>query len=226
MIDLLSGAYGRAILSGLAVTVLLAVGGWLVAFVSGLLLAVARMTEVRAGCILIAAWIEYQRNVPVLVHIFTWYFGVSQLLPIAAQDWVNAHSAELLFASLAIGLYYGAYVAEDVRSGFRAISDGQFEASRAVGLSYVKAMRYVIVPQALRAALPALISRAVLLLKSTSLAMVIGAMELTYQTREIDHQTFRTFDAFLVATIIYLALSGLVIGCGGLLTRRLSRQAS
>ena len=224
MFDLLSGDYGRAILTGTCYTVLLTIAGWILAFTSGVTLAVLRMTPVKLVQVAVEAWVEYQRNVPVLIHIFVWYFGVSQLLPAALQDWFNQNNAEFYFAAIALGLYYGAYVAEDIRSGFRGLNHGQIEASRAVGLTYVQAMRYVMVPQAVRAALPALVSRAVLLLKSTSLAMVIGAMELTYQTHEIDQHTFRTFDAFLIATVIYVLLATLVIGGGGMVARRASRR--
>lgn len=200
--------------SGLAMTVVLAIASWIIAMVSGILLAIVRISAPKAIDALVALWIEYQRNVPVLVHIFAWYFGFSALLPFSVQDWMNANGGEIMFASIAIGLYYGAYICEDIRSGYRSISQGQYEAARSIGLNFRQATQYVMLPQALTASTPALISRAILLLKSTSLAMVIGAMEITYRTKEIYNETFRVFEIFSIATLIYVLLSVLIIAIG------------
>ncbi|MCF1485152.1 amino acid ABC transporter permease [Agrobacterium vitis] len=199
---------------GLKMTVILAVASWLIAIGSGILLAIIRVSAPRSIDAAAAAWIEYQRNVPVIVHIFAWYFGVSTIFPLPAQDWFNANNGDVIFAAVAIGLYYGAYICEDIRSGYRSISRGQYEAARSIGLNFRQSLHHVMMPQAVRASLPALISRAILLLKSTSLAMVIGVMELTYQTKEIQNETFLTFQAFSIATIIYLVLSMAVILLG------------
>jgi polar amino acid transport system permease protein len=108
---------------------------------------------------------------------------------------------------IAIGLCSGAYLSEDIRSGLRAIPYGQYEASRALGLNFIKGMRYVVLPQALRNAIPPMVNHAVLLFKNTSLAMAIGAAGLTYVTRKIENETFLSFESYLVATVLYLGLS-------------------
>ncbi|MGK9066587.1 amino acid ABC transporter permease [Stutzerimonas chloritidismutans] len=206
--------YGPVLLDGLLITVALSIASWVLAFSVGLLLTLVRMTKIKAVEIVVLAFVEYQRNVPPLVHIFLWYFGVSSLLPVNLQDFVNEYHGEFVFAVIAVGLYYGAYFAEDIRSGLRSIPSGQQEAARAIGLGYAATMRRVILPQALRVSIPPLLSNTVMLVKTTSLAMVIGVMELTYATKEIASKTFRIFETYSISTALYvlLALSLLLIG--------------
>ncbi len=152
-----------------------------------------------------------------------WYFAIPTLLPESLQMWVNEMNAEFLFSLVALGLCQAAYFSEDIRSGLRAIPEGQNEAARALGMGYLRAMWLVILPQGIRNALPSVINHTVLLFKNTSLAMVIGVTELTYVTRDIENQTFRTFEAYMVATVGYLAFSLLLMGMGALLARRFQR---
>lgn len=209
--------HGPQLLGGLAVTLALASAAWVLALACGLVLCLLRLSGLRPLAFAVAAFIEFQRNVPPLVHIFLWYFGVSSLLPQGLQDWANDHHGEVVFAAIAIGLYYGAYFAEDLRSGLRSIAPGQLEAARALGLGRFGALRRVLLPQALRAALPALASGSVMLLKTTSLAMVIGAMELTYATKDIANQTFRIFETYGISTALYVAVAlGLLAAAAGL----------
>ena len=212
--------YGALFLQGLAVTIALSVVSWILAFVVGIVLTLVRMTRVKLLEWTVTAFIEYERNVPPLVHIFLWYFGVSGLLPQGLQDWANANHGEYCFAAIAIALYYGAYIAEDIRSGLRSIPQGQHEAARAVGLSYMASMRWIILPQALRTAIPPLVSGSVLLVKTTSLAMVVGALELTYVTKDIASKTFKPFEAYGISTALYVLLAFTLLMLGAWLARR------
>lgn len=212
--------YGDVLLQGLVITLALSLASWLLAFAIGLVLTLIRMTKIWLLEVIVIAFIEYQRNVPPLVHIFLWYFGVSSVLPEAAQDWVNANHGEFIFAVVAIGLYYGAYFAEDIRSGLRSIPRGQQEAARAMGLGYAGTMRRVILPQALRVAIPPLVSGTVMLVKTTSLAMVIGVMELTYATKEVASNTFRIFETYGISTALYVAVALGLLFLGNWLSQR------
>jgi polar amino acid transport system permease protein len=149
-----------------------------------------------------------------------WYFGISSLLPEGIQYWLSDHSAEALFAILALGLCQAAYFSEDLRSGIRSVPPGQSEAARALGHSFFGTMRYVLMPQAVRNALPALINHTVSLFKNSSLAMAIGVAELTHAVKEIESQSFRTFEAYLIATILYLVCSLLIMSAGAALSRQ------
>lgn len=217
---LLTGENGHQLWQGVLGTLVLAVSSWLLAFAIGIVLAILRMTRVRVLEWLVVAFVEYQRNVPPLVHIFLWYFGVPQILPDVWQDWLNNHHGEFYLSVVAIALYYGAYIAEDIRSGLRSVPYGQQEAARAIGLSYLGAMRRVVLPQAIRHAIPPLVSGSILLVKTTSLAMVIGVVELTYVTKDIASRTFLTFDIFGLSTAIYIVLALSLMWLGATIARR------
>lgn len=217
----LSGQYLNWFIWGIATTVALTIATWLLGMAVGLLLTLIRMAPFRPLGWLVALYVEYHRDVPLLVQIFVWYFGIPQLLPRAARLWVNSHHSEFLLATVALGLASAAYITEDLRSGIRSIPRTQYEAARSVGLSFLQALRLVILPQALRAVIPPLINQTLLLFKNTSLAMAIGVGELTYRTRQVDSYTFKTFEAFAVATVIYLAVSFGIMALGDAANRKL-----
>lgn len=216
--------YLDMILEGMLLMFELTLLAWVLAMVVGIVLAVIRMTHSRLAQGLVAAYVEYHQNVPMLVQIFLWYFGVATLLPAPWQQWLNTHHSEFVFAFIAVGLAMAAYMSEDLRGGIRSIPKSQMEAARALGLSYLKASHLVVLPQAIRIAMPTLVSHTVLLFKNTSLAMTIGVAELTYATREIESQSFRTVEVYLFATAAYLVISLLIMAVGELLERRLRIQ--
>ena len=108
---------------------------------------------------------------------------------------------------IALTIYTSAFIAEDIRSGVRSIPKEQMEAARSSGFSYLRSMQYIILPQAVRITIPPLINQFLNLTKNSSLAMTIGVMELTYQARQVESYTFKGFEAFTAATLVYLALS-------------------
>ncbi|WP_278652725.1 amino acid ABC transporter permease [Pandoraea pnomenusa] len=201
---LLDDGYLKLLRDGVLTTLRLFVVSGLMAIVVGIVLTTLRALPVKLFKGFVIVIVEYHRNVPVLVQILVWYFGVPQLLPAGMRDWINAGNTEFFFASVALALNAGAFISEDLRSGLRAIPHTQQEAAWSIGLTYLQSFRYVILPQGIRVALPALLNQALLLFKNSSLAMAIGVHELLYRTRQIDNLTFRTFDVFLVATMLYL----------------------
>lgn len=201
---LLEDGYLKLFRDGVLTTLRLFVVSGLLSIVVGVTLTTLRALPVKLFKGFVIVVVEYHRNVPVLVQILVWYFGVPQLLPAGMRDWINAGNTEFFFASVALALNAGAFISEDLRSGLRAIPHTQQEAAWSIGLTYLQSFRYVILPQGIRVALPALLNQALLLFKNSSLAMAIGVHELLYRTRQIDNLTFRTFDVFLVATILYL----------------------
>ncbi|WP_423760864.1 amino acid ABC transporter permease [Burkholderia sp. NLJ2] len=210
----LRGDYGALFLHGIELTLLMAISAWLLSLAIGLTLTLIRMTNIRIAERFVAAFVAYHRNVPMLVQILFWYFGISNILPAGIQALLNQYNGQFVFAVVAIGLCSGAYFSEDIRSGLRAVPYGQYEACRALGLNFLKGMRHVVLPQALRNAIPPMVNHAVLLFKNTSLAMAIGAAELTYVTRQIENDTFLSFESYFVATVMYLAISLLIMLLG------------
>jgi polar amino acid transport system permease protein len=217
---ILTGEYAALMLQGAALTLKLMLCAWLLAMALAFLLVVVRLTHNKLAEHLVAGYVAYHRSVPTLVQLMLWYFGVPTLLPESMQLWLANYSTEFIFAAISLGLCQAAYFSEDLRAGLRAIPDGQTEASRALGMGYMRSMRYVILPQGIRNSLPSLINHTVLLFKNTSLAMAIGVVELTYATREVENYTFRTFESYLVATVGYLVFSLLLMGIGALIARR------
>jgi polar amino acid transport system permease protein len=212
--------YRALFLHGLEATLIIAVFSWLLGMAVALLLLVARLTPSRIAGALVTAYISYHRNVPTLVQLMLWYFGIASLLPDALQQWLGDHGAEVIFAIIALGLCQAAYFSEDMRSGLRAVPPGQSQAARALGHGFVSTLRFVLLPQALRNAMPALVSHTVSLFKNSSLAMAIGAAELTHAVTEVESASFRTFETFFIGAVLYLAFSLLLMGSGAVLDRR------
>ncbi len=204
---------------GVQYTALLTLTSWVLAVGLGTVMATLRTMGNLFVEKLVAGYVAYHQNVPMLAQLFLWYFGFPTLLPESAQAWINTHGGEFIFATIAIGLCMAAYYSEDIRSGLRAVSPGQHEAARSLGLSFAKSMRYVILPQGFRNAMPPFINHTVVLFKNTSLAMAIGVAELTYTVRDIENQTFRTFEIYLIGTVFYLAISLGLMGVGAAITR-------
>lgn len=203
----LSGEYRQALIDGTLLTLQLSALSLALALMLGVAVAVCRLAPFKPLNWLAATYVEFVRNTPLLVQMLFWYFGATQVLPAAVNDWLYAGNFEFAAAAIALTMYTAAFISEDVRSGIRSIPREQTEAARASGMTFLQAMGYVILPQALRITIPPLINQALNLTKNSSLAMAIGVAELTYKTREIESFTFKTFEAFAACTSIYLALS-------------------
>jgi polar amino acid transport system permease protein len=206
----LSGEYGQALIDGTLVTLQLSALSLVLALVLGVAVAVCRMAPFKPLNWLAAAYVEFVRNTPLLVQMLFWYFGATQILPADLNDWLYAGNFEFAAAAIALTMYTAAFISEDVRSGMRSIPREQTEAARASGMTFLQAMGFVILPQALRVTVPPLVNQALNLTKNSSLAMAIGVAELTYRTREIESFSFKTFEAFAACTTIYLVLSLLI----------------
>lgn len=202
-----SGQYFDWLASGLRVTLELSAVSVVLSFLLGLLIAVMRMSNIRPVRWFAHGYLEFFRNTPLLVQIFFWYFGSYKILPMVVNDWLNSTNFEFAAAVIALTIYTSAFIAEDIRSGVRSIPKEQMEASRSSGFSYLRAMQYIILPQAVRLTIPPLINQFLNLTKNSSLAMTIGVAELTYQARQVESYTFKGFEAFTAATLVYLGLS-------------------
>ena len=201
-----TGQSGEWLLSGLIVTLELSALGWLLAVVLGIVSGALRTVPYRPLRALATVYVEFFRNVPLLVWMFFWYFAVPPLLPETIQEFLFAHSLEFWAAVVALGVYSGARFSEVLRSGIQAIPKTQFEASVASGLTTFQSYRYVILPVALRLILPPATSESLNLLKNSSVALTISVAELTFQTRQIETYTAKAIEALTAGTLIYLVL--------------------
>jgi len=202
-----SGRYFEWLMAGVYTTVQLSVVSIVLAFLLGLIIAVMRMSHVSPIRWFAYAYLEFTRNTPLLVQIFFWYFGSYQVLPRFINEWLVTWNFEFAAAVIALTIYTSAFIAEDIRSGVRSIPREQMEAARSSGFTFLRAMQYIILPQAVRITIPPLINQFLNLTKNSSLAMTIGVAELTYQARQVESYTFKGYEAFTAATIVYLGMS-------------------
>lgn len=232
--QLLAPKYLFWMLHGLGTTLVLTITAALIATLAGFLLVFARSSRYRVIAMPVAACIAICRNTPLLVQLLFWYFGVPSTFPEGWMTWLNSvHSVtvlgmvtltwpsyEFLSALVGLTLYSSAFISEEMRAGIRGVAAGQNLAGAALGLTPRQVARFIILPQALRIALPPLLGQYMNLLKNTSLAMAIGLAELSYTSRQVEAETFRTFQAFGVATILYIGVIAAIEAFGYWHTRR------
>lgn len=221
---LFQGNYADLLINGAILTLLLFGQAFCLAILLALVLIGLRESKVPPFEWFVIAYVTYHRNVPLIVQLFVWYFGIPQVFPVWLQQWINQHNSEMVFAIIALSLNFAAYMSEDMRSGLRAVHPGQSEAARALGFSYVQSLRDILLPQALRHALPPLTNQALNLFKATSLAMAIGVTEMSYASHTIDNSTFRTFEAYAIASVFYLLGSLLIVVSGAYLSPPRAQQ--
>lgn len=209
------------LINGLILTLQLTAACWILAFTVAVVLVLLRSSTFRPAQLFVAAYVEVHQNIPLLVQVLFWYFAVPEILPETARIWINERNSEFILAMFAISFCMAAYMSEALRSGMRAIPTTQYEAGRVLGFGYLRTMQYIVIPQAVRHAIPPLINYSLLLFKNTSIAMAIGVHDLTYQSRQIESDTFRTFETFAVVTAIYLSISFIIMAAGSAYERRL-----
>lgn len=203
------GTWGQMLLSGLNWTLATATFAWIMAFALGSLIGVIRTTDKRWLVRLGNAYVEVFRNIPLIVQFFIWYFVLPGLVP-AVKVWVTTLDPtqhQFVTAVVCLGFFTSARIAEQVRSGIQSLPHGQRLAGYALGLTQVQTYRYVLLPMAYRIIIPPLTSEVMNLIKNTSVAYSIGLVELFFRTREMGEMTFRYFEAFAGATIIYVAIA-------------------
>ncbi|AIY41139.1 Glutamate Aspartate transport system permease protein GltJ [Collimonas arenae] len=232
--QMLAPKYIGWLLDGLSMTLYVSAVVSVLSTLLGIVIAAARSSHRRWLSLQAATFLSLFRNTPLLVQLFFWYFGVSSLLPEGAGAWLNTvhdvalgpylrltwPSFELLCAVLGLSLYSAAYISEEIRAGMRGVAEAQRLAGAALGFSSWQVLRYVILPQATRIALPPLLGQYMNIIKNTSLSMAIGLAELSYTSRQVEAQTFKTFQAFGVATLFYIAAIALLETIGQLIQRR------
>ena len=201
-----TGQSGQWLLSGLITTLELSACAWVLAVALGVVSGALRTVPFRPLRVLATFYVEFFRNVPLLVWMFFWYFGVPPLLPESVREWLFSHGLEFWAAVCALGVYSGARFSEVLRSGIQSIPRTQLEASVASGLTVAQAYRYVILPIALRLIIPPATSESLNLLKNSSVALTISVAELTFQTRQIETYTAKAIEALTAGTVIYLVL--------------------
>lgn len=222
MIDppFLLDTFGR-LLGGLPQTLSLAGMSIASGAMCALVLALLRLSS-RVGNLVVRSYVFFFRGTPLLMLIYLIYFGLSQFPELRRSVLWPFLREPYWCAVLALGMNTAAYTSEIIRGGLASVRPGVIEAGRVLGLSRVQLYRLVVVPLALRQALPAYSNEVLGMVKATALASTITLMEVTGVAHQIISETFRPFEVFLCAGAIYLALNG-SLSCGvWLLERQLS----
>jgi glutamate/aspartate transport system permease protein len=209
-----TGTYLHYLLGGLGWTLATALAAWVIALAIGVLVGTLRTTPVKWVVRLGNLYVEIFRNVPLIVQMFLWFFVVPELLPEGLGDWIKQMPppwSSYLPAVLCLGIFTSVRVAEQVRAGINSLPRGQRLAGIAMGLTETQTYLTVILPQALRIILPPLTSEFMNVIKNSSVALTIGLLELTGRARAMQEFSFRVFEAFTAATVIYLLTNLIVV---------------
>jgi polar amino acid transport system permease protein len=207
-------AYASILLKALGLTVWLSWLALVLAAVGGVVLALMRTSRVLPLRLLALAVTEFFRSIPILIVMFFCYFGVPVVLGIDVSPFTAATAALALHASSSMS--------EVVRAGIESVGKGQWEAAQAAGMSYGQVMRYIVGPQAARVILPPSVGVYIATLKESSLASIIGFIELTKTGLLIRESTGAGFTALAVVAVLYFGLNYAISLAGGALEQRLA----
>ena len=194
---------------GAGMTLLISITGTIIGLVIGLSVGVVRTIPIPDKGVkkvslkvintILSMYIEFFRGTPMIVQAMVIFYGSAQAFGI--------HMDRIAAAILIVSINTGAYMSEIVRGGIVSIDKGQFEAAQALGMNHVQTMTNVVLPQVIRNILPATGNEFVINVKDTSVLNVISVTELYFQTKSIAGSTFKFFEPFFVASIIYLVMT-------------------
>ncbi len=193
------------LLSGTVTTIYITLGAISLGALLGLIVGMARLSQNRLAATLSLIYVTIIRGTPMLLQILFFFFGIPQMYMLLTGQ--SLSPSPVLTGIIALGINSGAYMGEIVRGGIQSIEKGQMEAARSLGLNHGQAMRFVILPQAIKRIIPSLANEFIVLLKDSSLVSSIGAGELMYNSRVMGAKYY-AFPAFLMgAAIVYLSLT-------------------
>jgi polar amino acid transport system permease protein len=214
---LVIGQYPHGPLGGIVVTILLSLCALAIAFPLGILVALARTSRFQVLRAPATALVYVVRGVPLLMVIFWVYFLVPVLTGYPVTGFVTMLCALVIYDS--------AYLGEIIRGGMEALPKGQTEASRALGMSYMKTMRCVILPQALYNVVPSMVTQFVSTIKETSLGYIINVQELSFAADQINNRLMtKPFPVYLITALSYFVLCYALTQLAHYLERRITRK--
>lgn len=202
--------YGGLLLDGLWLTIAVGLSSMLLAIVLGLIGSWAKLSRNRLANFLADTYTTVVRGIPELILLLLVYFGIPTLIQDIAQRFGHDITIDLnpfMAGTLAIGFIYGAFSTEVFRGAFNSIHPGQLEAARSMGMSRLLTFRRILLPQAMRFALPGLGNVWMVLLKATALVSIIQLDELMRKTKIAANATHQPFTFYLLASLIYLGLT-------------------
>jgi polar amino acid transport system permease protein len=227
-----NGWVPNLIMQGLFTTIRLSIWGTILATLIGTVMGLCRISRSLFNRLIGRTYVELIRNLPplVLIFIFYYFFSGQIMTALGVDEFVQSRSeltraflefavaspsmvSAFLSALMTLAIFEGAYITEIVRAGIQSIEKGQWEASRALGLTRWQQMRYIIMPQAMQRILPPLAGQFISTIKDSAIVSVISIPELTFQGLELMSATYLTFEVWITIAVLYLILSlGLSLG--------------
>ncbi|WP_311031116.1 amino acid ABC transporter permease [Mesorhizobium koreense] len=204
---------------GLENTLIAAGISLVVAIILGTVLAFGRMSSRSALWRPVAGYVEFIRATPLLVQIYLIYYGLPFLIP-ATGRW-----SELTLGTLALSLHNAAYMSEIVRAGVASVPRGQVEGGKAVGMSYLQRLRYIVLPQAFANILPPLLGQTAVLIKDTSLLSIIAVFDFLSAGLLLNSERVRPNESFLTIAVGYLAIYAVMLTLSWMVKRWLAGPA-
>ena len=202
------------ILSGLWVTLKISFFAMLLTLVIGIVVALMKLSSMIFLRDIATVYITIIRGTPLLVQIFLFYFIVANIFELE----------RMVAGILSLGIFFGAYMAEILRGAIQSIDKGQLEAAKCLCISNFQAMRYIILPQAFKRALPTLVGETIALVKDSSLVSVISITDLTKVGKEIVANTFSPFETWIVIALLYLCITSILSYVGHILEKRMAAK--
>lgn len=202
------------LIEGLIVTLQISGLAAAMAFSIGFILALMRISNYQFLKDIATVYIAIIRGTPLLVQIFIFYFIIATIFELE----------RFLAGAISLGLFFGAYIAEVLRGAIQSIDKGQYEAAKSLGMNYFQTMVYIIMPQALKRALPTLVGEMIALVKDSSLVSVISITDLTKVGREIVANTFSPFETWLIIAAMYFAITFLLSALGHNIEMKMKKQ--
>lgn len=205
--------FDPTVMQGLSVTLGLTVVAMIIGVALGLILAIARMSQDRLASSLAGLFIWFFRGTPLLVQLIFWY-NMSTLFPrisIGIASWnTNDLITPLTAAIVGLALNEAAYMAEIIRGGLLSVDKGQAETAQAFGMTKARALRRIIIPQAMKSIVPPTGNQLISMIKATSLVSVIAMADLLYSVQSIYNRTFEIIPLLLVAVLWYLLITSIL----------------
>lgn len=220
MVKIIS-VYGVLLLRAMGQTLLLSLYGLFFACILGLVFGLLSVTKSRICKAISSIFVDLVRGVPLIVLAYFIFFG----LPYAFNNLLHIKFVltGLQAGTIALALNCGAYMAEIIRAGIQSVDKGQMEAARSLGLPYHRAMRKVVLPQAIRTMIPSIINQFIITIKDTSILSVIGFPELVNSAKNVIANTFDSFSVWAIVAVMYLIVITTLSKVAKVLERRLNR---
>lgn len=200
------------VLHGLWITLKISFFAAILTFFIGIFVALMKLSSYQFLKDIATVYITVIRGTPLLVQIFLFYFIVANIFELE----------RFVAGVLALGIFFGAYMAEVLRGAIQSIDKGQLEAASSLGISNFQAMRYIILPQAFKRALPTLVGEMIALVKDSSLVSVISITDLTKVGKEIVANTFSPFETWIVVAVVYLCITSLLSYIGHRIEKKMA----